>query len=137
MKVSCLQKNWYILSAQICIYVFYCLVLPFSFREFIVMSSKLKVCLRCNFLSWQITKVFLDGHSNSLVRIIGLNRTSLVEHVGMLDAEEVYLRYSPLPIPESENLDHQDVWCLHNPELMTVNNFIQSSLIVRLQIENQ
>ncbi|KAL8107367.1 uncharacterized protein LOC141673291 [Apium graveolens] len=58
----------------------------------------------------QITDVFLHGHSNSLVRIIGLDMTtSLIEHAGVLDAEEVYLRYSPLPIPESENLDHQDV----------------------------
>ncbi|WOG85536.1 hypothetical protein DCAR_0104727 [Daucus carota subsp. sativus] len=57
----------------------------------------------------QITNVFLDGHSNSLVRIIGLYTNPLLEDVGMLDAEEVYLRYSPLPVPVSENLDHQDV----------------------------
>lgn len=58
----------------------------------------------------QITNVFLDGHSNSLVKIIGQNMTSLLERVGMLKTEEVYLRYSPLPIPcRSENLDHGDV----------------------------
>ncbi|KAI3468058.1 hypothetical protein Pfo_024721 [Paulownia fortunei] len=46
----------------------------------------------------QITNVFLNGHSNPLVRIIGLNLTPILDHVNLFEPEEVLLRYSPLPI---------------------------------------
>ncbi|KAK2989440.1 hypothetical protein RJ640_018758, partial [Escallonia rubra] len=45
----------------------------------------------------QITDVFLNGHSNSVVRIIGLKLSPILEHVKMLEAGAVLLRYSPLP----------------------------------------
>ncbi|KAK4412697.1 hypothetical protein Salat_2916900 [Sesamum alatum] len=44
----------------------------------------------------QITNVFLNGHSNPFVRIIGLNLTPILDHVNLLEPEQVLLRYSPL-----------------------------------------
>lgn len=76
----------------------------------LIVDSCLSLKLLKLFGCTQITNVFLNGHSNSLVRIIGLNLTYVLEHVGMLEAEEALLRYSPLPIlSESQNVDHQDV----------------------------
>ncbi|KAG8375761.1 hypothetical protein BUALT_Bualt10G0133900 [Buddleja alternifolia] len=46
----------------------------------------------------QITNVFVNGHSNRLVSIIGLNMTPILDHLNLLEPEEVFLRYSPLPI---------------------------------------
>ncbi|CAK9172152.1 unnamed protein product [Ilex paraguariensis] len=58
----------------------------------------------------QITDVFVFGHSNPLVRIVGLNTTPLLEHLYVLEPEEVLLRYSALPpFPDSECVDHQVV----------------------------
>ncbi|KAL3655799.1 hypothetical protein CASFOL_000195 [Castilleja foliolosa] len=44
----------------------------------------------------QITDVFLNGHSNPDVRIIGLNLTPIFDHVNLLEPEGVLLRYSQL-----------------------------------------
>ncbi|KAF2285058.1 hypothetical protein P3X46_007462 [Hevea brasiliensis] len=44
----------------------------------------------------QITEVFLNGHSNSLVHIIGCKMTPILEHLDMLGPQETPLRYSPL-----------------------------------------
>ncbi|KAH6826307.1 hypothetical protein C2S53_012268 [Perilla frutescens var. hirtella] len=46
----------------------------------------------------QITRVFLEGHSNRLVRIIGTNFTPIMDHLDLLEPEEMFLRYSPLPV---------------------------------------
>ncbi|KAL1552301.1 hypothetical protein AAHA92_13114 [Salvia divinorum] len=46
----------------------------------------------------QITTGFLEGHSNPLVKIIGSNFTPLLDHLDLLEPEEMFLRYSPLPI---------------------------------------
>ncbi|XP_047971002.1 uncharacterized protein LOC125214143 [Salvia hispanica] len=46
----------------------------------------------------QITAGFLQGHSNPLVRIIGSNFTPLMDHLDLLEPEEMFLRYSPLPV---------------------------------------
>ncbi|KAK6119635.1 hypothetical protein DH2020_046621 [Rehmannia glutinosa] len=46
----------------------------------------------------QITDVFLNGHSNPLVRIIGQKLAPILDHVNLLEPEGVLLRYSPLPI---------------------------------------
>ncbi|KAL0330639.1 UNVERIFIED_CONTAM: F-box/LRR-repeat protein 17 [Sesamum angustifolium] len=51
----------------------------------------------------QITNVSLNGHSNPFVRIIGLNLTPILDHVNLLEPEEVLLRYSPLTMS-------QEVW---------------------------
>ncbi|KAL0311814.1 UNVERIFIED_CONTAM: F-box/LRR-repeat protein 17 [Sesamum radiatum] len=48
----------------------------------------------------QITNVFLNGHSNPFVRIIGLNLTPILDHVNFLEREEVLLRYSPLTVSQ-------------------------------------
>ncbi|XP_057799897.1 uncharacterized protein LOC131015510 [Salvia miltiorrhiza] len=45
----------------------------------------------------QITNGFLEGHSNRLVRIIGSNFTPIMDHLDLLEPEEMFLRYSPLP----------------------------------------
>ncbi|WRX33852.1 hypothetical protein QQP08_026339 [Theobroma cacao] len=44
----------------------------------------------------QITNVFLDGHSNSKVEIIGLKFSPLLEHIKVPDSQEGPLRYSPV-----------------------------------------
>ncbi|XP_020536616.1 F-box/LRR-repeat protein 7 isoform X2 [Jatropha curcas] len=44
----------------------------------------------------QITDVFVNGHSNSLVNIIGYKMTSILETVDLFRPEEPPLRYSPL-----------------------------------------
>ncbi|KZV51848.1 hypothetical protein F511_06891 [Dorcoceras hygrometricum] len=42
----------------------------------------------------QITTVFLHGHSNPVVRIIGLNLTPILKNMNLLEPEEMLLRYS-------------------------------------------
>lgn len=44
----------------------------------------------------QITDMFLNGHSNSLVRILGLKLTPILEHLYVLEPQRAPLRYSPL-----------------------------------------
>ncbi|OVA06834.1 Leucine-rich repeat [Macleaya cordata] len=46
----------------------------------------------------QITPVFVDGHSNPLVRIVGLKLTPILEHLNMLGLQEAPLRYSSVPL---------------------------------------
>ncbi|KAL8497046.1 hypothetical protein ACS0TY_020651 [Phlomoides rotata] len=45
----------------------------------------------------QITSKFLNGHSNRHVRIIGLDLTPILDHMNVLEPEEVLLRYSSMP----------------------------------------
>ncbi|XP_015572876.1 uncharacterized protein LOC8281183 [Ricinus communis] len=45
----------------------------------------------------QITKVFLDGHSNPEVKIIGLKMSPVLEHLWVRDSQEFPLRYSSTP----------------------------------------
>ena len=45
------------------------------------------------FFLFQITKVFLDGHSNPDVQIIGLKMCAVLEHVKVPDHEEGPLLY--------------------------------------------
>ncbi|KAK6248900.1 hypothetical protein QUC31_020465 [Theobroma cacao] len=44
----------------------------------------------------QITEVFLGGHSNAQVQIIGLKMTTVLKHLNMLEPQEAPLRYSPI-----------------------------------------
>lgn len=44
----------------------------------------------------QVTDVFLNGHSNSLVHIIGCKMTPVLEHLDSFGPQETPLRYSPL-----------------------------------------
>ena len=46
--------------------------------------------------SVQITEAFLNGHSNSRVRIIGCKTGPVLEHLDALEPQENPLRYSPL-----------------------------------------
>ncbi|XP_073129457.1 uncharacterized protein [Henckelia pumila] len=50
----------------------------------------------------QITGVFINGHSNPLVRIIGLNMTPILENI---EPQEVFLCYSPLPVCTAPEVD--------------------------------
>lgn len=45
-------------------------------------------------LSLQITNVFLDGHSNPELEIIGLKMSPVLEHIRQPDSQEFPLRYS-------------------------------------------
>ena len=45
-------------------------------------------------LCLQVTSVFLDGHSNSDVQIIGLKMSRVLEHVRVPELHELPLRYS-------------------------------------------
>ena len=45
--------------------------------------------------SMQITDVFLNGHSNPQVQIIGLKMTTISKHLNVLEPQESALRYSP------------------------------------------
>ncbi|KAL8063123.1 hypothetical protein ABFX02_01G007300 [Erythranthe guttata] len=45
----------------------------------------------------QITNVFVNGHSNPVVRIIGLNLTPIMDHLNLLATEGVLLRHSSIP----------------------------------------
>lgn len=47
----------------------------------------------------QITDVFLNGHSNSSVRIIGLKTTPVMEYLDVLECQQAPLRYSPIYSP--------------------------------------
>lgn len=47
----------------------------------------------------QITDVFLNGHSNTQVRIVGLSNTPLLKYMDHLQPEELLLRYSELQLP--------------------------------------
>ncbi|XP_073151371.1 DNA repair protein rhp7-like [Henckelia pumila] len=49
----------------------------------------------------QITRVFLYGHSNPVVQIVGLNLTPILKNVDLLEPEEMLLRYSS---PDSTDL---------------------------------
>ncbi|KAK3041747.1 hypothetical protein RJ639_000671, partial [Escallonia herrerae] len=61
----------------------------------------------------EITDVFLNGHSNSVVRIIGLKLSPILEHVKMLEAGAILLRYSPLPCcTDSDSAEPQAFSCL-------------------------
>ncbi|KAM7510740.1 hypothetical protein LguiB_009615 [Lonicera macranthoides] len=67
----------------------------------LIVDSCLSLKLLKLFGCTQITNVFVKGHSNRQVRIIGLNLTPVLEHINMLQPEQVLLRYSPLPLPYS------------------------------------
>ncbi|KAL2548635.1 Leucine-rich repeat [Forsythia ovata] len=69
----------------------------------LIVDSCLSLKLVKVFGCTKITDLFLNGHSNPLVRIVGLKLTPILQNVNMLEPEEVLLRYSPLPIP-SESL---------------------------------
>ncbi|PSS19327.1 F-box protein like [Actinidia chinensis var. chinensis] len=57
----------------------------------------------------QISNEFLNAHSNSQVRIVGLSMTPLLEHLNTLEPEEVYLRYSPLTLSsDSQSSDQSE-----------------------------
>lgn len=45
----------------------------------------------------QITNLFLEGHSNRVVRIVGSDFTPLMDHLELFEPEEMLLLYSPLP----------------------------------------
>lgn len=45
-------------------------------------------------LCLQVTNVFLDGHSNSDVQIIGLKTSPVLEHIRVPEMQEFALRYS-------------------------------------------
>lgn len=60
----------------------------------LIVDSCLSLKLLKTFGCTQITNIFLSGHSNSQVQIIGLNLTPLLKHVNMFEPEEVLLRYS-------------------------------------------
>lgn len=46
----------------------------------------------------QVTSVFLDGHSNPQVKIIGLKMTPILEHIEAPDSlQQGPLRYSAVP----------------------------------------
>ncbi|GFQ00039.1 F-box/LRR-repeat protein 7 [Phtheirospermum japonicum] len=63
----------------------------------LIVDSCLSLKLLKVFGCRQITNVFLNGHSNPDVRIIGLNLTPILDHANLLEPEGVLLRYSPLP----------------------------------------
>ncbi|KAJ8527107.1 hypothetical protein K7X08_029584 [Anisodus acutangulus] len=46
----------------------------------------------------QITDVFIKGHSNTVVQIIGLSMTPIFDKISRFDAMEVLLKYSPAPM---------------------------------------
>ncbi|KAL3838609.1 hypothetical protein ACJIZ3_023200 [Penstemon smallii] len=46
----------------------------------------------------QISSAFLNRHSNPVVRIIGLNLTPILDHLTLVEPEDVFLRYSALPV---------------------------------------
>ncbi|KAF8393549.1 hypothetical protein HHK36_021793 [Tetracentron sinense] len=59
----------------------------------LIVDSCLSLRLLKLFGCTQITNVFLDGHSNALVRIIGLKMIPILEHLNVLDSNEGPLRY--------------------------------------------
>ncbi|PIN09223.1 Leucine rich repeat protein [Handroanthus impetiginosus] len=64
----------------------------------LIVDSCLSLKLLKVFGCRQITNVFLKGHSNPVVKIIGLSMTPILDHLNLLEPEHVFLRYSPLPI---------------------------------------
>ncbi|CAI9759589.1 unnamed protein product [Fraxinus pennsylvanica] len=66
----------------------------------LIVDSCLSLKLVKVFGCTEITNLFLNGHSNPQVQIVGLNLTHILQNVNMLEPEEVLLRYSPLPIPQ-------------------------------------
>lgn len=56
--------------------------------------------MKCNLWMcscFQITNLFLEGHSNRVVRIVGSDFTPLMDHLDLFEPEEMLLLYSPLP----------------------------------------
>ncbi|KAK9274219.1 hypothetical protein L1049_019033 [Liquidambar formosana] len=62
----------------------------------LIVDSCLSMRLLKLFGCTQITDVFLNGHSNSSVQIIGLKNTAVLKHLNVLETQEAPLRYSPL-----------------------------------------
>ncbi|KAF5726133.1 Rad7 putative isoform 1 [Tripterygium wilfordii] len=54
----------------------------------------------------QITNAFLEGHSNSLVQIVGLQTTPALAHLDSTQIQQTPLRYPPLP--DHQILDQPD-----------------------------
>lgn len=46
----------------------------------------------------QVTNIFLNGHSNAQVQIIGLQLTPILENATLVEPTEVPLRYSRLKL---------------------------------------
>ncbi|XP_059634746.1 uncharacterized protein LOC132277052 [Cornus florida] len=62
----------------------------------LIVDSCLSLKLLKLFGCTQITKVFLDGHSNPEVQMVGLKMTPLLEHLNVPDFLQGPLRYSPM-----------------------------------------
>ncbi|THG17153.1 hypothetical protein TEA_000349 [Camellia sinensis var. sinensis] len=62
----------------------------------LIVDSCLSLKLLKIFGCTQIGDEFLNGHSNSLVQIIGCSMTPVLDHLNMLEPDKALLRYSPL-----------------------------------------
>nr|XP_018625822.1 uncharacterized protein LOC104094825 isoform X2 [Nicotiana tomentosiformis] len=62
----------------------------------LIVDSCLSLKLLKLFGCTQITDVFINGHSNTVVQIIGLSLTPILDKISRFDNVEVLLKYSPL-----------------------------------------
>ncbi|VFQ97766.1 unnamed protein product [Cuscuta campestris] len=62
----------------------------------VIVDSCISLKLLKLFGCTQITSTFINGHSNSLVQIVGLPMTPILDHIIKFEPEEVLLRYSSL-----------------------------------------
>lgn len=73
----------------------------------LIVDSCLSLKLLKIFGCTQISDEFLNGHSNSLVQIIGCSMTPVLDHLNMLEPDKALLRYSPLTFSShSPSSDH-------------------------------
>lgn len=73
----------------------------------LIVDSCLSLKLLKIFGCTQIGDEFLNGHSNSLVQIIGCSMTPVLDHLNMLEPDKALLRYSPLTFSShSPSSDH-------------------------------